>query len=192
MMLLRDRDQRLSMNDTERKGSYFFQTYLMHACVENIDGRNDKQIKTMTRGIDLSQYESIFIPVNIDNLHWTLIVIKLDLKEIHYYDSMNGKGEKYTAIAMGWLVNEMKQNKNMDIVVTEWNIIVIGDNPKQYNDGNECGMFTIMCADFLSDGLPLTYNLSEMPFFRLKVAADILRGELTYNVLPDPNRKVDV
>ena len=88
MMLLRDRDQRLSMNDTERKGSYFFQTYLMHACVENIDGRNDKQIKTMTRGIDLSQYESIFIPVNIDNLHWTLIVIKLDLKEIHCYDSI--------------------------------------------------------------------------------------------------------
>ena len=182
MQLLKDRDNMLSMMDGVRKGSYFFDTLLMQCYVDNTNGKNDLQIKNITRGVDIFSYESIFIPLNIGNCHWTLIVIKLDLKEIHYYDSMNGKGEKHTAIAMGWLANEMKIKKNMDIVVSEWNIIVKADNPKQYNDGNECGMFTIMCADFLSDGLPLTYNLSEMPFFRMKVAADILRGHLNYKI----------
>lgn len=179
----------LSIIDTERKGSYFFQTYLMYALVRNTDGKNDKQIKAMTRGVDVFEYESIFIPVNIGNYHWTLIVIKLDMKEIQYYDSLQGTGEEFTAIALGWLVKEMKVKKNIDIVVSDWNIIVILDNPKQFNDPNECGMFTIMCAE---DGLPLTYNLSEMCYFRLKVVADILRGGLTYDILPDPNRIVDV
>lgn len=191
MLLLKDRDNMLSMLDSERKGSYFFQTYLMQCFNNNIDGRNDAQISKMTRGIDVFCYESIFIPVNISNSHWTLIVIKLDKKELHYYDSMNGDGEMYTAIAMGWLVNEMKVKKNEDILMSEWNVIVKRDNPKQLNDHNECGMFTIMCADFLSDGLPLTYNLSQMPFFRLKVAADILRGHLNYGVLPNPKMIVD-
>lgn len=180
MQLLKDRDNKLSMINTERKGSYFFQTYLMQCYDNNINGRNDAQIKNITRGIDVFSYESIFIPVNIHNCHWTLIVIKLVKKEIHYYDSMDGNGEKYTAIAMGWLVNEMKVKRNMDIVISDWDIIIKRDNPKQFNDPNECGMFTIMCADFLSDDLPLTYSLSQMPFFREKVIADILRGHLNY------------
>jgi Ulp1 family protease len=169
------------MINPERKGSYFIQTYLIQCYENNIDGRNDAQIKKMTRGIDVFSYESIFIPVNILNRHWTLIVIKLDKKEMHYYDSMHGNGVKYTDIAMGWLVNEMKVKRNIDMVISEWDVIIKHDNPKQFNDPNECGMFTIMCADFLSDDLPLTYSLSQMLFFREKVIADILRGHLNYN-----------
>lgn len=184
MHLLRDRDSMLSEMDSVRKGSYFFETYLMQSCVDNINGRNDSQIKRMTRGIDIFSYESLFIPVNIGNYHWTLIVIKLDRKEIYYYDSQNSDGKNFTNIAVGWLGNEMKLKRNIDIDITEWNVIVVRDNPKQYSDANECGMFTIMCADFLSDDLPLSYELSQMHFFRLKVTADILRGHLNYHV-PD-------
>lgn len=191
MHLLRDRDNMLSMMDSERKGSYFFETYLMQALESNTNGSNDNQIMNLTRRFDVLSYDSLFIPVNIGNYHWTLIVIKLDKKEIHYYDSLNNNGVKYTTIAMGWLAKVMKVKNNIDIVMSDWNVIVERDNPKQFNDPNECGMFTIMCADFLSDGLPLTYNLSQMPFFRQKVTADILRGRLNY-LLPNPNMKVDV
>lgn len=120
----------------------------MQCSVDNVNGRNDAQIKRMTRGVDVFGYESLFIPVNIDNTHWTLIVIKLEKKEIHYYDSLNGQGKKYTALAMGWLANEMKVKKNVDIDASEWNIVVKCDNPKQSYNPNECGMFSIMCADF--------------------------------------------
>jgi Ulp1 family protease len=190
MNLLRDRDNMLGMMANERKGSYFFDTYLMQALETNVNGRNDNQIKNLTRRLDVFSYGSLFIPLNVGNCHWTLIVIRLEKKEIYYYDSLYSSGEKYTAIAMGWLANEMKVKTNTDIVMSEWHVIVEHDNPKQYGDPNECGMFTIMCADFLSDGLPLNYSLSQMPFFRLKVTADILRGSLKYQ-LSNPDLIID-
>jgi sentrin-specific protease 1 len=180
----------LGMMANERKGSYFFDTYLMQALETNVNGRNDNQIKNLTRRLDVFSYDSLFIPLNVGNCHWTLIVIRLEKKEIYYYDSLYSSGEKYTAIAMGWLANEMKVKTNTDIVMSEWHVIVERDNPKQYGDPNECGMFTIMCADFLSDGLPLNYSLSQMPFFRLKVTADILRGSLKYQ-LSNPDLIID-
>ena len=38
--------------------------------------------------------------------------------------------------------------------------------PQQCN-GVDCGVFTTMCADFISDDLPLNYHQSEMSHYRL-------------------------
>ena len=53
--------------------------------------------------------------------------------------------------------------------------------PQQVN-GVDCGLFACMCADFLSDDLPLRYSQNDMAFFREKMCADILRGSLAYPV----------
>jgi Ulp1 family protease len=49
-------------------------------------------------------------------------------------------------------------------------------------NGNDCGIFAMLCADFLSDDLCLTYNMNDMEFYRLKIAAAILKGSLSYQV----------
>ena len=51
--------------------------------------------------------------------------------------------------------------------------------PKQDN-GFDCGVFTIVCADYLLDNLPLNYSQANMEFWREKIAIDILRGRLRY------------
>lgn len=182
MHLLQDRDSRLSLLDYERRGSFFFETRLMQYIDNNTDGSRETDIRKFTRRVDILSYDSIYLPTNIRNIHWTLVVIKVQLKEIHYYDSMNGKAEPYTNNAMKWFASELRVKYNTEIILSEWKTVAKKDIPQQMRNGNECGMFTIMCADFLSDDLPLTYQLSEMAFFRQKVAADILRGHLKYNV----------
>ena len=52
----------------------------------------------------------------------------------------------------------------------------------QQGNGVDCGVFTCICADFTSEDLPLRYSPDDMLFFREKICADILRGNLTYPV----------
>jgi len=71
--------------------------------------------------------------------------------------------------------------------VADWNIKGNPYSPQQDN-GYDCGMYVVMCVDFLCDNIPLTIKRGEhlaissrnMPYFRMKVAADILRGFLYY------------
>ncbi|CAL8087033.1 unnamed protein product [Prunus armeniaca] len=50
--------------------------------------------------------------------------------------------------------------------------------PQQSNQG-DCGMFVLKYIELLSSEIPLdTCTLQNMPFFRLKLAAEILRGEV--------------
>ena len=55
------------------------------------------------------------------------------------------------------------------------------DIPQQYNKF-DCGVFTMIYADFLTDNLPLSFTANDIPFFRQKIAADITRGSLRYTM----------
>ena len=45
-------------------------------------------VKRMTRKVNIFSKSLIFIPTNIDNCHWTLIVVYIEEKKIVYYDSL--------------------------------------------------------------------------------------------------------
>lgn len=62
-------------------------------------------------------------------------------------------------------------------------IQAIPNFPQQHN-GSDCGMFTIMYADFISDNLNLCkLSQNDMKEYRKKVVAAILRGSLNYELL---------
>jgi hypothetical protein len=43
-------------------------------------------------------------------------------------------------------------------------------------------VFSIVCADFVTDDLPLVYSQETIPLMRRKIVAAILRGELGYPI----------
>ena len=55
----------------------------------------------MTSTAKCFELNSIFIPVNIDNYHWTFIHIDMMLKKIVYYDSIAGSAaaQKYFTLS---------------------------------------------------------------------------------------------
>jgi Ulp1 family protease len=74
--------------------------------------------------------------------------------------------------------------KKQELKISQWNVMTKENGvPQQMSNRNKCGVFAMMCADFVSDNLPMTFNLDEMKFFRRKIAGDILRGYLNYNEL---------
>ena len=70
--------------------SFFFVKLLRKG--ELVKGYLFKNVQRWTKHIDISTLEIIFIPVNITNHHWTLVLIDILLKTIIYYDSFRHEG----------------------------------------------------------------------------------------------------
>jgi len=65
---------------------------------------------------------------------------------------------------------------------SEWKTEYAWKYRTQQNDV-DCGMFTIMYADFLSDDLDLrAFGQEDIPTYRRKTIAAILRGYLDYGL----------
>lgn len=92
----------------------------------------------------------------------------------------------YTRAIVDYIVHEARDKKGLEISPSDWKreaaIRTIPVLPQQHN-GSDCGMFTLMFADFISDNLDLSgFSQSDIKDYRRKVVAAILRGSLNYDV----------
>jgi Ulp1 family protease len=107
MNLLKIRDHELAALEDDRRGSGFMDTGLMQHLagkVISLDPIQVRKLKGYTLNVDIFKFDLLFIPTNVNNMHWTMIVVKMQSKEIHYYDSMSGDGTIYTNLIKDWLV----------------------------------------------------------------------------------------
>jgi sentrin-specific protease 1 len=187
MSILQERDDNLvtefNKNQKDEKAkkltSHYFNSFFFTKLLEN-GIYNYANVKRWSRKFDIFSKEKVFIPVNLHNTHWTLVVIYIQKKEIHYYDSMSGSGKTYLDASLQWLIDEGKEKKNLIIKREEWKLFDKENHVPQQRNGYDCGMFTILCADYCSDDLPLKYNQQEMLDNRYRIGAAILRGSLNY------------
>jgi Ulp1 family protease len=179
--MLQEREKKFVSMYPERAPLFFFNSFFTAKLLDE-GGYNYAKVKRWSTKvkIDIFKMNKIFFPVNIADNHWTMAIINMSKKQICYYDSFHSKGERYLTGLLKYIVDEGKDKHNMTINESEWSFISGDSTTPLQTNGYDCGVFSVMCADFLSDDLPLSYNQSEMNFFREKICADILRGELTY------------
>jgi sentrin-specific protease 1 len=136
-----------------------------------------KYTKTVKGGI--TTLERIYFPIHVKGGigHWLLIVVYMLLKEVHFYDSCGGRGLEYFKHIMHWIGDEMEK-ENIQLDESEWGFFS-PEIPRQKN-GVDCGIFVIVLADYLSDNLDPNYSQDMMPYLRLKIGTDIIRGRFLY------------
>lgn len=180
MCLLQDRDERLcKARNSTRKPSYFFNSFFISKLLEN--GQYEyARVKRWSKKFDAFAMDKIFMPVNLGNTHWVMAVVYMAKQEIHYYDSMSGGGRRYLESIRRWLEDESRDKKKKEYDTSHWKLIDRENHVPQQQNGVDCGMFSIICADFLSDDLPLDYEQSEMRTNRYRVATAIMKGKLGY------------
>ena len=81
-----------------------------------------------------------------------------------------------------WLVDEVasKAPKNLPAGFDAAAFKLVSttrDTPRQEN-GSDCGVFSAMCADFLSEDLELAFSQRDIPHFRHRIANAILTARL--------------
>jgi sentrin-specific protease 1 len=94
----------------------------------------------------------------------------------------------YTRAIVDYLIQDARDKKGIEMSVSDWTreaaIRTLPHLPQQHN-GSDCGMFTIMFADFVSDDLHLGgFSQTDIKDYRRKAVAAILRGSLSYELLP--------
>jgi sentrin-specific protease 1 len=192
MCMLQERDEKLcNKSNGDRLSSHFFNSLFMAKLLTNTNeqkftGKYDySQVKRWTKNVNVFLKNKIFIPLNYNQNHWMMIVVYIREREIHHYDSCGGSGiDKYLKHILRWLKDESNEKYANQYVINnkDWKLIDREANVPKQNNGCDCGMFAVLCADFLSDDLPLddSYHQSEIIGYREKHCAAILRGYLPY------------
>ena len=128
---------------------------------------NYDNVKSWMKGKDIFSSEHTFIPVNIANKHWTLMVILMEKKEIRYYDSLpvSNKTKESRAtdnmFRMIWLLQYLEdefENNNTHTLdrfnKSEWTLVDCSMNtPKQTNGKFTNLTFTLCNIDFYSSSV---------------------------------------
>jgi sentrin-specific protease 1 len=177
--MLQERDTNLYQTYFGRDHSYFFNSFFITKLLICDDDYKYANVKRWSKKIDIFEMDKIYFPININNDHWAMAVVYMKEKRICYYDSISKDGSKYVNGLMRWIQDEGTYKKGIVVDPSKWRFFNSEPTPQQEN-GFDCGVFSIMCADFISDNLPLQYNQNHMEEFRVKIAAAILRGELAY------------
>ncbi|XP_048857809.1 sentrin-specific protease 2 isoform X2 [Brienomyrus brachyistius] len=135
-------------------------------------------VRRWTKAVDLFQYEVIIVPLHL-GVHWSLAVMDLKAKSVKCYDSMGQRHDDICKLLLLYLKEEYKTRKNKDLDVSKWVVASLkAKEIPQQNNGSDCGVFACKYADYISQGRPLTFTQSHMPYFRRKMIWEILNKRL--------------
>ena len=79
---------------------YAFSSFFMQQLLIKSNCYNFANVKRWTKKVDIFLQKIIFIPINMRNFHWTLIIINIEMKSISYYDSYRKSDMMYVNAAL--------------------------------------------------------------------------------------------
>jgi Ulp1 family protease len=177
MALLQERDTRLLRGSTSSSArpSLFFSSGFLSLLTQS------SGVRHWTRRHDVFGMRRIFIPVHRENSHWAMIVVAIESREIHYYDSLSRDGSNFVRPVLQWLTDETNA-RGLPALQTElWSLFHREPHVPQQRNFDDCGVFAILFADFQADGLPVSLIAPEdMPQHRRRVVAAFLRPGFPY------------
>ncbi|KAJ1421558.1 hypothetical protein B484DRAFT_303197, partial [Ochromonadaceae sp. CCMP2298] len=183
MGLLGARDDNLcKCSAGHRRGKHFFSTFFYDQ-IANGEGR------TWTKKFDIFEQAALFLPINLNNCHWTLIVVNMIDRTIIYYDSMGSPAHRPSdwercEVVRRWLIREacdpfQGRSGGVDAIpkisftLPPFEIQETFTSIPQQQNGFDCGVFVVTACSFLADSPPLQYGQVNMESNRIKIASAI-------------------
>ncbi|KAI4835046.1 sentrin-specific protease 1 [Plasmodium brasilianum] len=162
--------------------TFFFQSLSSNGCY------NYSKVSRWTKRkkIDIFSFDLILIPLHVGGNHWTLGSINIKDKKIKLYDSLNMPNKKFFEYISKYIVDEIRDKKQMEINISSWEYNKEGSSeggiPHQEN-GYDCGVFTCMFAKCLSFNREFDFNQKDIKEIRLKMVwfTKYLRGVLHFD-----------
>ncbi|XP_062224544.1 ubiquitin-like-specific protease ESD4 [Phragmites australis] len=169
-LLKRDGDNDIKMEDL----------YATYDTIEN---------STIERRVErYLDYDMVFIPINIEGIHWYLVVIDARKCEIQVLDSMGLVYDREDLSTLKGLqrqidlvsqLKELKNHKWQNLQVASWPVRQIQFEKMMQTDGCSCGLFMLNYMEYWTgDVLSDNVTQDDMIQFRTKLAAILLSSEL--------------
>ncbi|XP_074355991.1 ubiquitin-like-specific protease ESD4 [Apium graveolens] len=191
MWLLRDREEAIVVAGVyTRMPSYYFMDQLFIELGKKVDYSLPFSAKTMhffltwaSYGVDppINQVDYIFVPANVNNNHWILMVFSVKEWGMMILDPMNynAKYPKEEECVVGFVGSMLRYvGKNRNVPEEEPLVHVWDAMPKQYNY-LDCGVYVCKYMDYTLQGYDLAkvhWDVSDMEIFRYRIAKELQRG----------------
>jgi len=160
-------DHTVAANPSAPKHYYFnsfFYTKLRHAGEYSYH-----VVQRWSRSVDVLAMDKIFMPVNITQTHWILVVVEKGPGTVRVYDSFAAEYPVVTESIERWLVDEANFYGSE---TQRWTV----EHPKCRLQENcdDCGVFTIKNMDYISRGLDVNTMTRSTAYYRRRIAAELL------------------
>jgi len=135
--------------------------------------------KSSSPPVDIFAYKRVIFPVNIRNVHWTMVLIDMEERKVYFYDSMSGNGKEVADFVIRYLKDEWADKKGRNFPFIPF---TQGKAPKdlpQQNNGNDCGAFVCAFGECLARGLiPSTsiFSQADLGYWRSRIGLTNFRG----------------
>ncbi|NWU23148.1 SENP1 protease, partial [Dyaphorophyia castanea] len=135
-------------------------------------------VKRWTKKVDIFSVDLLLVPIHL-GVHWCLAVVDFRKKTITYYDSMGGINSEACRILLQYLKQESLDKKRKEFDTNGWALLSKKSQeiPQQMN-GSDCGMFACKYAECISKDKPINFTQQHMPYFRKRMAWEILHRKL--------------
>lgn len=138
-----------------------------------------------TRGVDLRRLEAILFPVNVDNMHWILVIAHMREHRLDVYDSLGGEHEDTAHLLARFLDDDCLDKVGglfpSDAGQRPWHCRHLRAIPFQDNSF-DCGVFVCMYARSVLLRRQLRMAPADVDDIRVMIASELLRSR----VLPLP------
>ncbi|KAJ7900126.1 cysteine proteinase [Mycena olivaceomarginata] len=130
------------------------------------EGYEKGRLAKWTKKIDIFTKDTILIPVNHGNVHWTAAAINFRQKRIESFDSMLDDRSRVFKLLRQYVDLEHRNKKKAPFDFTGWEDYTSADTPMQEN-GFDCGVFTCQFLESLSRGVD-SFNFSQKDILYLR------------------------
>lgn len=141
----------------------------------------ERRARIPPQGNPITDADIIFFPLHLaDSLHWVLAVMDIPMKTLMLYDSLSRDetiAQERLAPLRRW-VDEISISRMSAVFDWRgWNIGMALGAPQQTNS-YDCGVFLLVNAERLSRRLPLIHGQMHMPYYRLRIAFELIENRL--------------
>ena len=194
MDILQDLDCRLSVanlfNKRSFKKSHFLNSFFMDKLLGTKQTSPPRTGVIFFSGVsrwtkfDIFELAKLYVPININNSHWCLLVVDFDAKTVRYYDSLGGPGTVYINAMRSYLNCMHQARKGGPMNEEGWRNVytTVGDDTPRQTNGVDCGVFTTFCAYYLAHGVKPSFNQTHIATFRRRMMSDILKTGISSGV----------
>ena len=127
----------------------------------------------------MSFKNTLVVPLNENNVHWTTCFIDPAAHTIDYYDSQHSDGSSIMASILDFLEDEHQFSK-LPFHRSMWKLTAHFDTPKQ-SDSFSCGVLSIQTALCIGLGRKIDFGMDSVAEIRKKI-----KFLLTLESITDP------
>ena len=119
-------------------------------------------------------FHKIYIPINLMNSHWFMMILHMESKHIVMVDSIGGGKNDYLATICKWLRDEGKKLGLSSDHYEGWTSDTSPTDCPHQKSGYDCGNFSLTAAEMSMMNLPFLHDQSMMPNLRARIAHEII------------------